>query len=444
MNNTTYSIKKSEIERKWYIIDAEDKVLGRVGGKILGDQQHNPDHDQGEHRQRHTEYNHGNQHADNGNSAVQQLRHALADHLAQGINIVGIQRHDIAVGVAVKVFDGQRLHMGKHFIAQALQGALGNVSHHTGLGKGGNNADAVKACRAGDGMGQAGKITALLFQQGQDVAIDQGLHEQSALHVGKHADKNADDDRNDLNAVAFHHIAQDAHEDLAGVLDFGARAAGATAAFAFCSAIVIASLFVKVAGAFGLAVINFLIDGVGGQHFGRGTVTADPAVIQHDHMVGVFHAGNTLGNDEHRGAGNLFGKALADLGVGGGIHSGGRVVQNQDAGLFQQSTGNAKALLLAAGNVSAALVNVGVVFIGEALNKFIGAGLLACLLDLGIGGILIAPAQVFGNGSVEQISALADHGDVSVQALGVDFVNVRAVIAYLTAGALPEPQQQLQ
>ena len=30
MNNTTYSIKKSEIERKWYIIDAEDKVLGRV------------------------------------------------------------------------------------------------------------------------------------------------------------------------------------------------------------------------------------------------------------------------------------------------------------------------------------------------------------------------------------------------------------------------------
>ena len=207
-----------------------NKVLGRVGGKILGDQQHNPDYDQGEHRQRHAEYNHGNQHADNGNSAVQQLRHALADHLAQGINIVGIQRHDIAVGVAVKVFDGQRLHMGKHFIAQALQGALGNVSHHTGLGKGGNNADAVKACRAGDGMGQAGKITALLFQQGQDVAIDQGLHEQSALHVGKHADKNADDDRNDLNAVAFHHIAQDAHEDLAGVLDFGARAAGATAA----------------------------------------------------------------------------------------------------------------------------------------------------------------------------------------------------------------------
>ena len=30
MNNTTYSVKKSEIERKWYILDAANKPLGRV------------------------------------------------------------------------------------------------------------------------------------------------------------------------------------------------------------------------------------------------------------------------------------------------------------------------------------------------------------------------------------------------------------------------------
>ena len=30
MNNTTYSIKKNEIESKWYIIDAANKPLGRV------------------------------------------------------------------------------------------------------------------------------------------------------------------------------------------------------------------------------------------------------------------------------------------------------------------------------------------------------------------------------------------------------------------------------
>lgn len=30
MNNTTYSIKENEIERKWYIIDAAGKPVGRV------------------------------------------------------------------------------------------------------------------------------------------------------------------------------------------------------------------------------------------------------------------------------------------------------------------------------------------------------------------------------------------------------------------------------
>lgn len=30
MNNTTYSVKKSEIESKWYILDAANKPLGRV------------------------------------------------------------------------------------------------------------------------------------------------------------------------------------------------------------------------------------------------------------------------------------------------------------------------------------------------------------------------------------------------------------------------------
>ena len=30
MNNTTYSLKKNEIERIWYIIDAANKPLGRV------------------------------------------------------------------------------------------------------------------------------------------------------------------------------------------------------------------------------------------------------------------------------------------------------------------------------------------------------------------------------------------------------------------------------
>ena len=33
MNNTTYSLKKNEVNSKWYIIDAENKPLGRVAAE---------------------------------------------------------------------------------------------------------------------------------------------------------------------------------------------------------------------------------------------------------------------------------------------------------------------------------------------------------------------------------------------------------------------------
>ena len=34
MNNTTHSVKASEIESKWYIIDANGKVLGRIATEV--------------------------------------------------------------------------------------------------------------------------------------------------------------------------------------------------------------------------------------------------------------------------------------------------------------------------------------------------------------------------------------------------------------------------
>ncbi|MDD2376067.1 MAG: 50S ribosomal protein L13 [Clostridia bacterium] len=34
MNNTTHSVKLSEIVRKWYVIDAADKPLGRVATEV--------------------------------------------------------------------------------------------------------------------------------------------------------------------------------------------------------------------------------------------------------------------------------------------------------------------------------------------------------------------------------------------------------------------------
>ena len=58
-------------------------------------------------------------------------------------------------------------------------------------------------------------------------------------------------------------------------------------------------------------------------------------------------------------------ECLADERIRLGIHRTGRVIQNEDLRLFQQRTRNAEALLLAAGDIGAALLDVGVVPVRE-------------------------------------------------------------------------------
>ena len=134
---------------------------------------------------------------------------------------------------------------------------------------------------------------------------------------------------------------------------------------------------------------------------------------------------------------------MADLCVRRGIDGGGGVVQDQDAGLFQQCAGNAEALLLAAGDVVAALLDVGLVLVGEALDKFIGACLLAGVLDLGVGGVGVAPAQVLGNRAAEQLVLLQHHGDVVAQGVEVISAHINAADGHAALGHVVQTRQQL-
>ena len=128
------------------------------------------------------------------------------------------------MGVGVKVFDGQRLHMGEHFVTQVFQRALGDFCHQAVLHKYGADADAVERCHAGDGGGQAAEIRAAGIQQRQDVPINQRLGEHNALQLGEYRQQDAAEHHNDLCLIAAHHIGKDALEHLAGVFDLGAGA----------------------------------------------------------------------------------------------------------------------------------------------------------------------------------------------------------------------------
>ena len=65
----------------------------------------------------------------------ERLGDRLADHLAQGIGVIGIKAHDRAVCILVKIPDRKGLHMLKHIVANPLKHALTNINHQPCIGK---------------------------------------------------------------------------------------------------------------------------------------------------------------------------------------------------------------------------------------------------------------------------------------------------------------------
>ena len=75
-----------------------------------------------------TQHNHTGEGKGDGDERGKEVGHRT-DHLAQRIDIVGIYRHGVAVGMGVEIFDGQLLHVTEHIDTEAFQGALTDIDH---------------------------------------------------------------------------------------------------------------------------------------------------------------------------------------------------------------------------------------------------------------------------------------------------------------------------
>ena len=152
----------------------------------------------------------------------------------------------------------------------------------------------------------------------------------------------------------------------------------------------------------------------------------DAAMVHDENHVGFLHGGHTLGDDDLRGVGNLMMECGANQLIGFGVDRGRGIVENKDLRLFQQRTRNAQTLALTAGNVGTALFDVRIVLVGEFLNEAVGLRKLACVTNLFISGVRIAPTQVFGNGSGEQHVLLQYHGDLIAQYFQIVIAHIHA------------------
>ena len=93
-----------------------EEILSAPSGSRLRTEQHHADHQKRHDRQRNVQNEHTDKHAHYRKTTVDDLGNTLADHLAQRIDIIRIDRHDVAVRMVVKIFDRQFFHMFKHRI----------------------------------------------------------------------------------------------------------------------------------------------------------------------------------------------------------------------------------------------------------------------------------------------------------------------------------------
>ncbi len=157
------------------------------------------------------------------------------------------------------------------------------------------------------------------------------------------------------------------------------------------------------------------------------------ALVHNDNSVRVLNRGNALGDYYFCCLRRVFGKRGAYLRVRMGVDRRRGIVENDYSGLFKQRAGNAKPLLLSARNVYAALTQIVAVAVGERVYKLLRARLTRGKPKLFVGGVLVAPAQIFRNRAGKQHVFLQNHCNLVTKSIHIVIFYVLSADLYRTA-----------
>ena len=152
-----------------------NEEASRVLDALHGKHHRGRDHEQRDDEQRHIQNNHRNHDAHDGHDAGNQLGHRLGDHLAHGIDIVGVNAHDIAVRMGIEILNRQTLHLGEELDAQVLERALRNKNHQIIIQPAAKRAEDIDRRHAEDSFAHRTEIRIRLSEHRHDVVINQPL-----------------------------------------------------------------------------------------------------------------------------------------------------------------------------------------------------------------------------------------------------------------------------
>ena len=195
--------------------------------------EHEKDHQQAHDRERNVEHDHGHEAADQGDGGRDELRHRLADDLTERVHVVGVDGHDVAVGVRVEIGDRKLLHAGEELDAQALHRALAHGDHDAVVDIARGDAEQEDAHEHEHNPRKRAVVRHGLLGQRDDIIVDQRAHGERADEGDERGEDDADDDRDVMDLIVLHHVGDDALERRAGVLRHAFGGLALSGGFAF-------------------------------------------------------------------------------------------------------------------------------------------------------------------------------------------------------------------
>ena len=137
---------------KTLLLGAE--VAARPLAELRGGEHHHGGYQTADERQRHTEHNHRGKGDADGDDRIKDLGQSRRNHLAQRVDVVGIDRHDVAMLPLVEVADGQPLHTLENQLTQFQLRALRHVDHQAVVEVGADDADQQDKAELEEHLGQ--------------------------------------------------------------------------------------------------------------------------------------------------------------------------------------------------------------------------------------------------------------------------------------------------
>ena len=178
-------------------------------------------HKDGDERQRNVQNEHADQGHDDRKARVDDLRNTLGVELPQRINVVGIDRHDITVGVLIKVLQRQVLHVGEDLFAEALHGTLTDIHHKPLVYKVAHNAQCKDQSHFPNHAGKRSIVRVNLVGERDNVVVHEITHDHDADYRGKCRDNDTKHHHGKGEPIPLQHVTHGPFKDLARVFDAG-------------------------------------------------------------------------------------------------------------------------------------------------------------------------------------------------------------------------------